>query len=672
MKKRMYVALLTALCLLALCAACGDSKQPSSDDITPPDTPADHMQEMFAPYTINIPSQPDDSTKQANRDTARAYAAFMRTHGITAFDLHNDKIVTFSDIKAPVGDDNFSAFSIVDFGLDGSLEIVGFYENRMLGNAVIFCENGTIYVEYTTYDEMLNLKYNGLCYNRGFQNDGSYDLLTFSADGGKQKRTLASHGYDANTGADVYYIHAVFQDGEYMDIEKTQVSKEVFDGYISGITALPNVQPVHYTIEKVKAALGYNGSDLLAPDLTPPKGPLPGEYIPDDETMDANKGILWMYYDFIHNNRKAYHLYKGIDVTFDELMAQSKAADPADLSLVEYGIADYGANGILELVIQDQNRNLPYYIVLFYNYGKLYIDTVTYRAMDNNAFGYSCSGGGSTFHYYIRTFSPENGEQSTKIAMIQESPYPDSGYNYEVYYELLKNGRLLELRTHAVAEEQFDEYMDKYYASQDIGWKKLEPVAKGEITAGEFSGIVIPEVVRSEAYDTRVTADELVLPNGVRLGMTYEEFVAYSGYMGEKPIRTNNYDGTASFSIVVDNVYYNFYRDYARDTDFALNSIHIPSNANDVDIFRNIKIGDSIDSVFSKIPAMDTELKEWMEQYLYGYEKTDPRGYAELNFVLSQWESNYLIKFYTPEWVVTVRFSRYYLTVSEINIQVSR
>ncbi|MBO7275666.1 MAG: hypothetical protein J6V15_04760, partial [Clostridia bacterium] len=289
-----------------------------------------------------------------------------------------------------------------------------------------------------------------------------------------------------------------------------------------------------------------------------------------------------------------------------------------------------------------------------------------------NAFGYSCSGGGSTFHYYIRTFSPENGEQTTKMAMIQKSPYPDGGYNYEVYCELLKNGHLLEIRTPTVTEGQFDEYMDKYYASQDIGWKKLEPVAKGEVSAEEFSGLARPEVVRSEAYDTRVAADEMVLRNGIRPGITYEEFVAYSGYMGEKPILTNNYNGTASFTIVVDNVYYNFFRDYARDTDFALNSIHIPSNANDVDIFRNIKIGDSIESVFSKIPAMDTELKEWKEQYLYGYEKTDPRGYAELNFMLSQWQSNYLISFYTTEWTVTVQFSRYYLTVDEINIQASR
>ncbi|MBR4954980.1 MAG: hypothetical protein IKY46_03595, partial [Clostridia bacterium] len=75
------------------------------------------------------------------------------------------------------------------------------------------------------------------------------------------------------------------------------------------------------------------------------------------------------------------------------------------------------------------------------------------------------------------------------------------------------------------------------------------------------------------------------------------------------------------------------------------------------------------ESVFSKIPAMDTELKEWKEQYLYGYEKTDPRGYAQLSFILNERQSNYRIEFYTPDWVVTVYFSRYAFTVEEITVQ---
>ena len=50
-----------------------------------------------------------------------------------------------------------------------------------------------------------------------------------------------------------------------------------------------------------------------------------------------------------------------------------------------------------------------------------------------------------------------------------------------------------------------------------------------------------PEVVRSTAYDTRVTSDEIVLHNGISIGMSYDEVAAYSGYEGAKPEGTNIY-----------------------------------------------------------------------------------------------------------------------------------
>ena len=671
MKTRLHILLV--ITLLILCTACGTANTADTTPDTPPDNTGDDMRDLFSPYTIDIPSQPDETVKRANADSARAYAAFMQAYGTTAFDLHNGKIVTFQpDVKASAGDNDFESFAVVDFGLDGRLEIVALYKNRSLGNAIIFCENGTIYIEYTSYDEMLNLKYNGLCYSRGHQNDGSYNLLTFSAESGKRSRTLASHGVDAHTGEEVYYIHTVFQNGEYNDYEKTQVSKEVFDAYIRGITDLPNVQLVHYSTEKVREALGCTDTDDIVPGMTSPKSARAGVYTFDEQTMDANKGILWLYYDFLHNNRKAYHFGEGKEVTFDELLLCGKGGQPADLSLMVYGFADYSANGVLELVMQDWNKKLPYYIILFYDSGKLYIDTVTYRGMYSNALGYRCSGGGSTYHYYAMTFYSDIGVRTTKMAMLQQSPYPDGGYNYEVYNYFF-NGIPTRRSTPTVSEAQFDEYMAKYYVSANISWNNLEPVAKGEVSAEEFSGFIAnPEVVRSQAYDTRVAADEMVMPNGVKLDITYEEFVAYSGYTGEKPnIYYQNVDsGTiASFWVYADGIQYKFYKDTTKSNVFTLDSIIIDKVDRDVDIFRNIKIGDSMESVFSKIPAMDTELKEWKEQYLYGYEKTDPRGYAQLSFILNERQSNYQIEFYTPDWVVTVYFSRYALTVEEITVQ---
>ena len=168
-----------------------------------------------------------------------------------------------------------------------------------------------------------------------------------------------------------------------------------------------------------------------------------------------------------------------------------------------------------------------------------------------------------------------------------------------------------------------------------------------------------PEVVRSEAYDTRVTSDEIVLHNGISIGMSYDEVAAYSGYTGEKP------EGTDTVSIVWENITYSF----APDTEkgLKLSYVNIAEEAVDASIFRDIKIGDSLDSVFGKIPAKDTELKKWAIQFLYGYEDTDPKGYADLRFIAL---SYYTVNVFTPEYVVNITFAREAMTVKWIEISV--
>ena len=166
-----------------------------------------------------------------------------------------------------------------------------------------------------------------------------------------------------------------------------------------------------------------------------------------------------------------------------------------------------------------------------------------------------------------------------------------------------------------------------------------------------------PEVVRSEAYDTRVTSDEIVLHNGISIGMSYDEVAAYSGYTGEKP------EGTDTVSIVWENITYSF----APDTEkgLKLSYVNIAEEAVDASIFRDIKIGDSLDSVFGKIPAKDTELKKWAIQFLYGYEDTDPKGYADLRFIAL---SYYTVNVFTTEYVVNITFAREAMTVKWIEI----
>ena len=174
-----------------------------------------------------------------------------------------------------------------------------------------------------------------------------------------------------------------------------------------------------------------------------------------------------------------------------------------------------------------------------------------------------------------------------------------------------------------------------------------------------------PEVIRSTAYDTRVTSDEIIMHNGITIGMGYDQVAAYSGYEGEKPADAD------SITIEWDKIQYTFTKDSAGE--HKLTYVNITEEAVDASIFRDIRIGDSLESVIGdnskdvkgRIPAKDTELKKWAIQFLYGYEDTDPKGYADLRFIAL---SYYTVNVFTPEYMVSITFAREGQTVKWIEM----
>lgn len=152
-----------------------------------------------------------------------------------------------------------------------------------------------------------------------------------------------------------------------------------------------------------------------------------------------------------------------------------------------------------------------------------------------------------------------------------------------------------------------------------------EKVSDEGAVDGDTDGVAesVP-VVRSTAYDTRVSGDEMVLHNSVRFGMTYDEVAALCGYAGEAP-------DEEYCSFECDGIWYGFGRDDAGE--LMLTHINVTEEAVDASIFRDIRIGDSIESVFARIPARDTELKKWAIQDLYGSGIYDEDGYACLEFI---------------------------------------
>lgn len=79
--------------------------------------------------------------------------------------------------------------------------------------------------------------------------------------------------------------------------------------------------------------------------------------------------------------------------------------------------------------------------------------------------------------------------------------------------------------------------------------------------------------------------------------------------------------------------------------------------------FRGICLGDSMESVFDKLPCTDRELKQWAMQTVYD----DGAGHsAELEFVAG---SFYFLRLYTPEgYVAAITFAHEDNTVKYMDL----
>lgn len=182
-----------------------------------------------------------------------------------------------------------------------------------------------------------------------------------------------------------------------------------------------------------------------------------------------------------------------------------------------------------------------------------------------------------------------------------------------------------------------------------------EPEPPAEKTPAEQE----PEEASEEdapTYDpsAAVTSDEFVLSNGVRMDMSYEEAMQTLGNPAGAPAEP----GGDYVSFETDGVIYTFYP--AQDGVYYLWSVHI-ENGTDVTIFRGICLGEYIDDVFAKIPARDTELKQWAWQVLY----EDGENCSYLEFVAL---SYYAMRIQTADFSAHLTFSRLGTAVKWIDL----
>ena len=164
-------------------------------------------------------------------------------------------------------------------------------------------------------------------------------------------------------------------------------------------------------------------------------------------------------------------------------------------------------------------------------------------------------------------------------------------------------------------------------------------------------------------YDEPVQDDELVLENGVELGMDYNTVLRLTG----APHQVWS-DTMAGMGLESRGVIYVFLYDEAlvmrlQSISFRFAEDTVTNVTAELPAARKIALGDTMQSVFDKLPSGDTTLKKRAEQFIY----QDASGAsATLQFVA---DSFYSLDIITPGGrVLSITFSRLDRTVNMIDI----
>ena len=137
---------------------------------------------------------------------------------------------------------------------------------------------------------------------------------------------------------------------------------------------------------------------------------------------------------------------------------------------------------------------------------------------------------------------------------------------------------------------------------------------------------------------------EMVLENGVEIGMDYNTVLALIGTPNQVWSDTMAGMGVASQDVI-----YNFSYDDTlvmrlQNIGFRFASDAFTGKTSELPAARDIHLGDTMQSVFDKLPAVDTTLKKWAIQQIYGWDN-EAGGTASLQFVA---DSYYVLDISTP------------------------
>jgi len=437
MKKSLHILLVIALCLLIFCAACGkdgtadNNTDPTpdptpvtdpdgtGDDTTPPDgtgdaapvyTPIpDEPGKTYDSYTLDIPTAVSAAAKKADAEAVSIYRTFLDYYSTsTAYNLQNNQEITYAKLQRG---GNVGTFSIVDFGLDGKLEVALYYAPPSSGCQVLFCEDGKLYTIGVRYDRILDLKYNGIC--RALDGDTeSYELVQFNSRDGRVTQPLASVKKDADKGEQYYFIHADFEDGKYLPADTRQVSKGEYDAFVEPIKNLPNLKRWDVSTGKTQAFSTFEDSQEV-PNPVINRDLAYAKKEPVDDEKLANKDTLKRYRSFLGDRGYAIELQTGEKGSFYEL-------ERLNNSYIDYtAFVDFGLDGVFEMVIVPTSSSEPV-TVAFYDNGEIYVEYFDCNELKLLTYDGLCKNSGGGIDRL--TFSAQNGCVRQPVISVTADP----------------------------------------------------------------------------------------------------------------------------------------------------------------------------------------------------------------------------------------------------------
>lgn len=310
--------------------------------------------------------------------------------------------------------------------------------------------------------------------------------------------------------------------------------------------------------------------------------------------------LFWLAYSAEHP-RLVTPLFIGYD---DE----AGISDDEMLTFVAYNVADPNEEGGVQLA-QVKYVTETYFDRHIVEYSSDIVGTKYYSSTNRLEYFFKYQLG---FSDYLNLYDLYLNDDGTYTGYFERYRFysGDADYENKVTYNNFKSGNIEDYMMSDRVKITFEKVNDGTYTYiQYVDYDQLKTTQTAALTIGDYD------------ITSRVSFAEMSTAAGVSVGMTYDEVIDILGEFDEMYVNSDNSVHGEKFGY--------FYTFYTMDEAFSQQT-GLPVDGNyylfDIEIsdrcidemFRGVKIGDSIEDIMAKLPSTNTTLQKWSYQALYG------------------------------------------------------